>query len=258
MVIKPNMCYYWDYSTGQTTDPKFVGALIDLLREKISSDVKISVVESDASAMKCRYAFGLLGYEKLASDYKVDLVNLTEDESESVKISVGGVDFDISVPQTIRSADLCIGVPKIKYMAQVKVSAAMKNLFGCNPMELKYKLHSKLDEAIVALAKVMKFDLHILDGLMLYGAFTRRLDLVMASVDPVALDVAAFRIAGENSGGIRYIDLAEKEGLGSSHYVSKGLDPATFEKQFPRKPFKNKFIAFVYNTGVKIGLFEGE
>ena len=206
VVIKPNMCYYWDYSTGQTTDPKFVGALIDLLREKISSDVKISVVESDASAMKCRYAFGLLGYEKLASDYKVDLVNLTEDESESVKISVGGVDFDISVPQTIRSADLCIGVPKIKYMAQVKVSAAMKNLFGCNPMELKYKLHSKLDEAIVALAKVMKFDLHILDGLMLYGAFTRRLDLVMASVDPVALDVAAFRIAGENSGGIRYID----------------------------------------------------
>lgn len=27
IVIKPNMCYYWDYSTGQTTDPKFVGAL---------------------------------------------------------------------------------------------------------------------------------------------------------------------------------------------------------------------------------------
>jgi len=34
VVIKPNLCYYWDYSTGQTTDPKFVAALIDLIRKK--------------------------------------------------------------------------------------------------------------------------------------------------------------------------------------------------------------------------------
>ena len=36
IVIKPNLCYYWDYSTGHTTDPKFVAALINLLREKIN------------------------------------------------------------------------------------------------------------------------------------------------------------------------------------------------------------------------------
>ena len=52
VVIKPNMCYYWDYSTGQTTDPKFVAALIDILRSQIRSDLDISIVESDASAMK--------------------------------------------------------------------------------------------------------------------------------------------------------------------------------------------------------------
>jgi len=23
-VIKPNLCYYWDYLIGQTTDPKFI------------------------------------------------------------------------------------------------------------------------------------------------------------------------------------------------------------------------------------------
>ena len=50
IVIKPNMCYYWDYSTGQTTDPNFVAAIISLLREEISPDVEISIVESDASA----------------------------------------------------------------------------------------------------------------------------------------------------------------------------------------------------------------
>jgi len=29
VVIKPNLCYYWDYTTGQITDPKFVAALVD-------------------------------------------------------------------------------------------------------------------------------------------------------------------------------------------------------------------------------------
>ena len=51
VVIKPNLCYYWDYTTGQTTDPKFIGGLIDLLREEIDPDVDISIVESDASVL---------------------------------------------------------------------------------------------------------------------------------------------------------------------------------------------------------------
>ncbi|MHA2346192.1 MAG: hypothetical protein ACXACP_05700, partial [Candidatus Hodarchaeales archaeon] len=32
--IKPNLCYYWDYSTGYTTDPKIVKGIINFLKEK--------------------------------------------------------------------------------------------------------------------------------------------------------------------------------------------------------------------------------
>ena len=74
IVIKPNMCYYWDYTTGQTTDPKFVAALINVIRDQISPDVNISIVESDASAMKCRYSFKILGYEKMAQHHNVTLI----------------------------------------------------------------------------------------------------------------------------------------------------------------------------------------
>ena len=41
----------------------------------------IAIVESDASAMRCKYAFSMLGYEKLAKEKNVRLVNLSEDES---------------------------------------------------------------------------------------------------------------------------------------------------------------------------------
>ena len=70
VLIKPNMCYYFDPSTGQVTDPNFVSAIIDVLRERFSSDIEISDVESDASAMRCKYAFRMLGYDKRAKEKK--------------------------------------------------------------------------------------------------------------------------------------------------------------------------------------------
>jgi uncharacterized protein (DUF362 family) len=257
VVIKPNMCYYWDYSTGQTTDPRVVAALIDVVRERVSRKIKISVVESDASAMKCRYAFPLLGYEKLARDYKVNLVNLSEDDSEAVRVTVNGHDFELPVPLTIRDADLRINVPKIKYMEGVRVSCAMKNIFGCNPIPLKYKFHPALDETIVALNKLMKFQLHILDGMVLTGVFPRRFNLVAASEDPVALDAVAFRITGENPHKARSITLAQKEGLGSMHYDARGIDPKELARRFPKRTFTSKLIASAYNMAVRMGVVQG-
>ncbi len=115
VVIKPNLCYYWDYTTGQTTDPRFVGALINLIRSEISPDVNISIVESDASAMQCKYAFRMLGYEQLADEYNVNLVSLSEDPYSVVRVTAGERSFEIMVPLTIKEADLKINVPKIKY-----------------------------------------------------------------------------------------------------------------------------------------------
>lgn len=157
VIIKPNLCYYWDYSTGQTTDPRFIGSLIEVLRERIAPDVHISIVESDASAMKCKHVFRMLGYEKLARDYEVELVNLSEDKNEKVDAEVGGHTFRLMLPRTIRDADLKVNVPKIKYMSEnIKLTCALKNIFGCNPYPRKFKYHPLLEEAIVAVNKIMK------------------------------------------------------------------------------------------------------
>jgi uncharacterized protein (DUF362 family) len=258
VVIKANMCYYWDYSTGYTTDPMFVAAVISLIRDKISPNVRISIVESDASAMKCKHAFPLLGYEKLARECKVDLVNLSEDKAENIKATVDGHKFNLLIPQTIRDADLRINVPKIKYMEKVTISCGLKNIFGCNPYPMKYKLHPRLDEAIVAINKIMKFHLHILDGKILSGTFPRRANLVMASQDAVAFDAAAFRIAGENPRRSRCLNLAQREGLGTVRYTVRGLDPGFFEKQFPRKKTSSKLVSFAYTAALKTGLFRSE
>jgi uncharacterized protein (DUF362 family) len=254
VVIKPNLCYYWDYSTGQTTDPRFVAALIDLIREKTSSS-EISIVESDASAMKCKHVFRMLGYEKLSKDYNVKLINLSEDKYDGAKVMVGGQPFNLMVPRTIRSADLRINVPKIKYtMEEIKITCALKNIFGCNPYPRKFRYHPRLGEVIVASNKAMKFDLCIIDGNIVSGIQPRRLGLVMASKDPVAIDTAAAKMAGVNPKRIKYLQLAEKEGLGNTSFIPRGIPPSYFNRRYPRKDMTKKVMGKAYGLVMRLGL----
>lgn len=261
VVIKPNMCYYWDYSTGQTTDPKFVAALISLIREKTSQTVHISVVESDATAMKCKYVFKMLGYERLSLDYDVKLINLSEDESDTIDMKIGGHSFHLMLPRSICNANLKINVPKIKYATEeIKLTCALKNIFGCNPYPKKFRYHSSLAEAIVAINKAMNFDLCLIDGNVVSGVQPRRLGLAMASKDPVAIDTAAARIAGLAPEKIQYLGLAQKEGLGSMFFTLKGESLSYFRDRYPRLTSRGKLTNKAYalltraGIGAKIGL----
>ena len=255
IVIKVNACYYWDYSTGQTTDPAFVASLIDLIREKASPDINIVVVESDASAMKCKYAFKMLGYEKLSQNHDVKLVNLSEDKCDDVEVTVGNQSFHLIVPWTIRDANLKINIPKIKYtVEEIKITCALKNIYGCNPYPKKFKYHSKLGPTIVALNKVMKFDLCVIDGNIVSGEKTRRMGLVMASKDPVAIDAAAAKIAGINPKTIKYLQLAVKEGLGNTNFIQKGIPLEYFKAQYPRRGVQKKLMLKAYELVAMTGL----
>lgn len=255
VVIKPNLCYYWDATTGQTTDPTFVAALIEVVREKTSPEINISLVESDASAMKCKHGFRFLGYEKLAEEYDVNMVNLSEDTCETSKVTAGKHTFDIMIPQTIQKADLKINVSKIKYaMNGIELTCALKNIFGCNPYPKKYKYHPRLGETIVALNKAMRFDLCLIDGNIVSGIQPRRLGLVMASEDPVAIDVAAAKVASLNPRRIRYLQLASDEGLGSTSFVPKGMPLTQFKNSYPKKTFKKKLMGRAYALALQSGL----
>jgi uncharacterized protein (DUF362 family) len=143
------------------------------------------------------------------------------------------------VPKTIKEADLRINVPKIKYSTEkVKITCALKNIFGCNPYPKKYRYHPVIDEAIVAINKAMGFHLHIIDANIVSGVQPKRLGLVMASQDPVALDTAASKIASVNPKTIKYLQLAQKEGLGKMAFTTKGEPLGYFKAQYPKKAYK--------------------
>ncbi len=248
IVIKPNMCYYYHPSTGEVTDPRFVSALIDVFRENFDVS-EILVVESDASAMRCENAFPMLGYDKMAREKKVNLVNLAEEKYRIVNKTIGGHEFKFHIPELFSEADLVVNVPKPKYMEDVKITCALKNFYGCNAYVNKSIYHKVLDEAIVAINESIKTHLVVLDGLVVIGTYTKRLNLVMSSEDPVAVDSAVSELMGLSPRSVGAIVLAAKKGIGTSSFSPIG-EFDYFKKQFPSKTLKDDLRA----TAVKVYL----
>ncbi len=234
VVIKANLCYYWNASTGQTTDPALVGVVIDYLREKLGADLDIQIAEADASAMQTKYAFKLLGYQKLAEQKNVKLLNLCQDNIQDTEVTVDGRKLSLKVPAALLESDLFVNMPKLKVMRQVHITCAMKNLFGAIAYPRKAVYHKTLDSTIVAINKILKPHLNIVDGLVALGKYPIRLNLLMAGTSTFAVDHVAARILGYQPSKVNFLNLAAKEHLGAAKDIAvKGERIEVFSRVVP-------------------------
>ncbi len=240
IAIKPNMCYYWTSTTGETTDPKFVEALINIIKAN-QNPSQISIVESDATVMRVKHAFKMLGYEDLAARKSLRLVNLCEDDLVQIPEHLCPPvlkELQIKIPKTLVDADLFVSVPTLKtHGGGVGISCALKNQFGCVPIKRKESLHKRLDDIIAGINKVLAPGLIVVDGIISKGKTPKKLNLILASRDPVAVDFIAAKIAGLNPNRIRNLVKSEKLEVGSTDVVLRGDDWSFFADRFPRRGF---------------------
>lgn len=238
VVIKPNLCYYWDAATGYTTDPRVVAGVIECVRERCGQDVDIKVVEADASAMRTKYAFRVLGYEKLAKEKNVELFNLSNDVLVEKKVHVNQQEISFKVPQVLLKSDFFINVPKLKIMRATKITCAMKNIFGCIGSPRKVVYHPLLNEAIVGINEILRPHLTVVDGLVALGCFPVKLGLIMASVDPFSVDWVASQIMGYKPSSVKFLKIAMKENLGNPNGITiRGENVSDIQKVFPKANF---------------------
>lgn len=235
VVIKPNLCYYWDWSTGYTTDPRVVGALIDLIRERCGDSVEIKIAEADASAMRTRYAFPVLGYENLAREKDVGLVNLSKDVLEERTVKIGGRAISVKIPKLLLNCDLFVNVPKLKVMRATTITCAMKNIFGCIGEPRKIAYHTMLDQTIVGMNRLLRPQLTIVDGLIALGSHPVKLGLLLAGTDTFSVDWVASQIMGYTPSDVGCLKLAMREKVGNKEGIAvKGESVKEFRKIFPK------------------------
>ena len=262
IAIKLNLCNYWTSSSGETTDPRLVEAIIDVFRMNGSPD-EIYLVESDATAMRTKHSFKMLGYEKLAKRKNAKLINLCADTLLPIESNTANLLLQqIKIPETLTKADLFISVPKLKLHPLTGLTCALKNQFGCIPVKRKIVFHKSLNKAIALINKLVTPDLVLVDGIISKGKTPKRLNLIMAGYDPVAVDSIAAKIAGLNPKRIKHIVESKNMGVGSTNVECVGDDWVQFANNFPRRGFlysiSRKYLMQLYGLYLRLLTLEGK
>lgn len=234
-LIKVNACFYWDHSTGQTTDLRVVSAIIDYLRDQYG-EIDIKIGEADASVMKTKHVFRALNYVSLAREKSVELVNLSSGEILQKEVKVGKQTFSLPFSKQVFETDFLINVPKMKTHILPTLSCSLKNIFGIIAQPYKYQYHPRLEETIVAANKIVRPNLTVVDGIIALSKHPIKLGLVAAGCDPLAVDFVIARIMGYNPLRIGHLSLAAREKVGdfkNIEVIGEGME--VFRSIFPKR-----------------------
>jgi uncharacterized protein (DUF362 family) len=225
VVIKPNLCTaVCDKIEMSNTDCTLTAAVCKVLLKKTKN---IYLGESDGLRQTAHEAFAASGYAQMASDLGVGLVNFSESELTPVRLDPVR---EIEMPRLLLNADVFITLPVLKTHSLTYFTGTLKNQWGCVPQYDRILLHKHLDPMLVSIHQRLNPVLSIMDGIVgmegrgPVNGRPRRLNLILASRDGVALDAAAMRLVGLDPHLSRHILLATQAGLGRLEAEDIDLD----------------------------------
>ncbi len=240
VLIKPNCVSPKDPSTGVTTDPRVVEAIIEFLRDKGVKDVIIG----DGGPRNTDKIFDMIGIRNVAKRYGAKLVNFNDDEGVEVEIPSAIALHKVPIAKTILESSFIINVPKLKIHHMAQVTLSIKNLMGTIVGDRGAIMHRQIDEKLVDLASYVKPKLNIIDGIVgcemdeVKGESVP-MNLIIAGTDMVATDAVGAAVMGVDPRIVRHLQLAEKRGLGTAQLDTISIVGESIESV--RKNFRTCF-----------------
>jgi uncharacterized protein (DUF362 family)/NAD-dependent dihydropyrimidine dehydrogenase PreA subunit len=156
----------------------------------------------------------------------------------------------IKITALIEEVDLIISLPKMKNHELMIFTGAVKNIFGLVPAYSKVFQHAKypdrfsLAKFFVDLEETIKPHFHIMDGIIAMegpgpaNGYPKKVNLLLASTNPLALDIVASRIVGYDPSKIPTNKIGLERGVllnDIDDIIIKGIDPETVSvKDFKR------------------------
>ena len=257
VVVKPNLCTAVpDKAAASNTDPAIAEAVCEML---LTRTKRVIMGESDGLRQKAQEAFAASGYVEIGRRLGVDLVNFSESAWRPVRCEPAG---DVELPALLLDADVFITLPVLKTHALTYFTGAIKNQWGCLPQYNRILLHKYLDPLLATLHRVLRPRLALMDGIIgMEGrgpanGKPRRLDVILASRDSVALDATAMRLAGLDPARSRHVVLTARQGLGRirpdeitvdgdfDRHATQ-FDPAVLDKAIAAMNYMSRYRWFV-------------
>lgn len=213
ILIKPNYIDASHPSTGVTTDARVIEGVVKFLKEKGFDNLVIGEGSGLADTIK---AFEVAGVDDVAERWNVDLIDLNYDEYVIVDVSKPLALKKVRIARTALNAAI-VSTPKLKLHRMAGVTLSLKNMMGV--VSPKGQIHRSLNKKIADLASLVKPRLAVIDGIVggegheLAGRPVE-MNLVIAGLDPVAVDTIGAAVMGFKPEKAGHIILAAQKGLG--------------------------------------------
>ncbi len=228
VVIKPNLVDPRPASSGSTTDPQVVRALVDLALD--AGAASILVAEGAVGAQPV--PFSQCGYDFFSSyDSRVQLLDFGTEPYRSAPVPGGLALKSLYVPSLILDPNVVlISAGKLKTHSDAVVTESMKNLFNL-PVPAEYGVTGKflkrqdlhyrgVDECIVDVNLVAGAHFAVVDGIVgmegegpLLGQPVT-MNLVIAGVNQVAVDRVGLQVMQVSQNAVPHLTYAALRGLG--------------------------------------------
>jgi uncharacterized protein (DUF362 family)/NAD-dependent dihydropyrimidine dehydrogenase PreA subunit len=233
ILLKPNILSDDEPIKATTTHPVIVEAVITYLQSKGAT-----VLVGDSPTFDTRKFTGeKCGIRQIVDKCGARWVRFNE---AAIIRKVGTA--EIKITALITKVDLIISLSKLKNHELMILSGAIKNIFGFVPafnkamQHVKYPDRYKFGEFFVDLEEAIKPHFHIMDGIVAMegpgpgNGYPKKVNVLLASVNPLALDIIASRILGYNPLDIPTNKIALERGIllkNMDHIIIKGTDPET-------------------------------
>ncbi len=198
VLVKPN--FNSPDPAPAATDPEFLRAVVEILMD---AGARVTIGECSGGFWRpTSNVLRKLGIIELARDLGVELVAFEDSKQGWVRVKIGGDYLDtVTVPRLAYEADKIVYLPCLKTHSHARFTGALKLAVGLMHPGERRSLHaSSLEPKVAEINLCLQPNLIIMDGRKAFvtgGPDQGELvepGLVMASGDPVALDVEAMKV----------------------------------------------------------------
>lgn len=239
VLIKPNLLGAWSVEKRVTTDPEVVRAATQLVKE--AGGIPF-VGDSPALGAFKRIA-AKTGIQDVCDEEGIELTELSN--PKAVSTPAGSSFRRLELAEKALEADAVISLPKLKTHGQMLLTLGVKNLFGAVVGHRKAEWHhmagvdrDTFASLLLDIYATLRPRLTILDGVWAMeghgpsNGSPRKLCMLAASEDAVALDTTVCRMLGIRPGAFPLYRAASSRGIGEiaqDRIALVGDDPSRFD-----------------------------
>lgn len=231
ILLKPNLLVGAAPESAVTTHPSVFAAIARVLQEAGATLTYGDSPGFGSTAGAARKA----GIAQMAEELGITLADFTD--GQQVSFPEGRLIKQFFLANGVLASDGVVSLPKLKTHGLTRITAAVKNQFGCVVGLRKGEWHARMPDVdrfcqmLVDLNRAIAPRLFVCDAVVAMegngprSGSPRKVGAIVASADPVALDATLARIVGLDPALVGTIVHGEEFGLGTAKDIELVGDP---------------------------------